>query len=129
MPARVFSCLLASDTGSLSSADLGERLLISPAAVSGAVRYLSQVHLIARERQPGSRRERYRVHTDVWYEAMTNRDAVLNRWIHTFSSGVEAVGPESPAGRRIAESVEFLTFMRNEMAALMERWRTTRRES
>ncbi|MBB1254188.1 MarR family transcriptional regulator [Streptomyces sp. OF3] len=129
MPARVFSCLLASESGSLSSAELGERLLISPAAVSGAVRYLSQVHLIARERQPGSRRERYRVHAEVWYEAMTNRDAVLNRWISTFSSGVEAVGPESPAGRRIAESVEFLTFMRNEMAALMERWRTTRRES
>ncbi|MCZ9341421.1 MarR family transcriptional regulator, partial [Streptomyces sp. TRM76130] len=61
MPARIFAALLASDTGALTSAELGERLKVSPAAVSGGVRYLSQQHLVSREREPGSRRERYRV--------------------------------------------------------------------
>lgn len=80
MPARVFGALLASDTGTLTSAELGERLRISPAAVSGAVRYLAQQHMVSREREPGSRRERYRVHSNQWYEALTNREAVLKRW-------------------------------------------------
>src|SRR6478735_10387266 len=80
MPARVFAALLASDSGSLTSAELGEGLRVSPAAVSGAVRYLSQQHMVSREREPGSRRERYRVHGDQWYEALTNREAVIKRW-------------------------------------------------
>ena len=60
-PARVFVALLATDDGYLSSAQLGERLRISPAAVSAAIRYLVQVHLVRREREPGTRRDRYRV--------------------------------------------------------------------
>ena len=74
MPARVFAALLASDAGALTSAELGEQLRISPAAVSGAVRYLAQRTWSRREREPGSRRDRYRVHSDQWYEALTNRD-------------------------------------------------------
>ncbi|MEV6184183.1 MarR family transcriptional regulator, partial [Streptomyces sp. NPDC052015] len=73
MPARVFAALLASDSGTLTSAELGEQLQVSPAAVSGAVRYLAQQHMVSREREPGSRRERYRVHSDQWYELLTNR--------------------------------------------------------
>ncbi len=80
MPARVFVALLASDDGVLTSAELSERLRISPAAVSGAVRYLARQHMVSREREPGSRRERYRVHGDQWYEALTNREAVIRRW-------------------------------------------------
>ena len=40
MPARVFVALLIADSGRLSAADLAGMLRISPAAVSGAVRYL-----------------------------------------------------------------------------------------
>lgn len=122
MASRVFACLLAEDSGALGSAELSERLRISPAAVSGAVRYLSQVHLVTREREPGSRRERYRVHADTWYEAIADRDAVLGRWAATFGQGIEAVGPDSRAGRRLAETAEFFAFMRGELSGMMERW-------
>jgi DNA-binding transcriptional regulator GbsR (MarR family) len=44
MPARVFVGLLATDSGSLTAAELAERLQASPAAISGAVRYLAQPH-------------------------------------------------------------------------------------
>jgi ABC-2 type transport system ATP-binding protein len=47
MPARVFAALLATDSGRLTAAELGERLQVSPAAISGAVRYLTQVALVA----------------------------------------------------------------------------------
>ncbi|CAM5489690.1 GbsR/MarR family transcriptional regulator [Streptomyces pilosus] len=128
MPARVFGALLASDTGVLTSAELGERLRISPAAVSGAVRYLAQQHMVSREREPGSRRERYRVHGDQWYEALTNREAVIRRWEDALREGVTSLGADSPAGRRLAETLAFFEFMEKEFRALMARWRAEREE-
>ncbi|MBR7675710.1 MarR family transcriptional regulator, partial [Streptomyces daliensis] len=128
MSSRVFACLLASDEGALSSAQLAERLRVSPAAISGAVRYLSQVRMVSREREPGSRRERYRVHHDVWFEAITSRDTLLHRWTATLRTGVDAVGADSAAGRRIEESLEFLDFVAEEMNGLRERWLKQRAE-
>ncbi|MEU0189298.1 MarR family transcriptional regulator [Streptomyces afghaniensis] len=126
MPARVFAALLASDTGTLTSAELGEQLQISPAAVSGAVRYLAQVHMVSREREPGSRRERYRVHSDQWYEALTNRNAIIKRWEDALREGVTSLGADSPAGRRLAETLAFFEFVETEVEAMMERWRVHR---
>lgn len=122
MASRVFACLLASDDGSLSSAQLAERLRISPAAVSGAVRYLSQVHMVSREREPGSRRELYRVHENVWYEALLDRDQLLTRWTTTLRAGEQALGPDTPAGRRVRDTHDFLEFMQAELEGMLERW-------
>ncbi|MGW1068202.1 GbsR/MarR family transcriptional regulator [Streptomyces aureus] len=126
MPARVFAALLASDSGALTSAELGEQLQVSPAAVSGAVRYLAQQHMVGREREPGSRRERYRVHSNQWYEALTNRDAVIKRWEGALRAGVDSLGPATPAGRRLSETLAFFEFVDGEVAAMMERWRAHR---
>ncbi|MGW1255778.1 GbsR/MarR family transcriptional regulator [Streptomyces sp. NPDC002513] len=126
MPGRVFGALLASDTGTLTSAELGEQLRISPAAVSGAVRYLAQVHLVSREREPGSRRERYRVHSDQWYEALTNREAVVKRWEGALREGVTSLGADTPAGMRLAETLAFFEFVEGEIEAMMERWQVHR---
>ncbi|REK88178.1 MarR family transcriptional regulator [Streptomyces inhibens] len=126
MPARVFACLLASDSGMLTSAELGERLQISAAAVSGAVRYLSQVNMVSREREPGSRRDRYRVHSDQWYEALTRREGVLTRWEGTLREGVVSLGEDSPAGRRLGETLAFFEFLQKELTGLLERWRDHR---
>ncbi|MEV0371404.1 MarR family transcriptional regulator [Streptomyces sp. NPDC050636] len=123
MPSRVFACLLATDDGVLTSAELGERLQVSPAAVSGAVRYLAQVGMLSREREPGSRRDRYRVHSDQWYDALTRRDSILTRWEATLRDGVESLGETSLAGRRISESLAFMEFMQKELSGMMERWR------
>jgi DNA-binding transcriptional regulator GbsR (MarR family) len=128
MPARVFAALLASEEGVLTSAELGERLRVSPAAVSGAVRYLSQVAMVSREREPGSRRERYRVHSNQWYEMLTDRETMLRRWEHTMREGVATMGPDSRPGQRIAETLEFFSYMKSELEAMMERWRKHREE-
>ncbi|MFG2130745.1 GbsR/MarR family transcriptional regulator [Streptomyces sp. NPDC048751] len=128
MPARVFAALLSSDEGALTSAELGEQLRISPAAVSGAVRYLAQQHMVSREREPGSRRERYRVHSNQWYEALTNREGVLKRWEVALREGVTSLGDDTPAGRRMAETLAFFEFVEGEIAAMMERWRIHREQ-
>lgn len=122
MPARVFAALLSSEQGVMSSAELGEQLKVSPAAVSGAIRYLAQVDMVIREREPGSRRERYRVQGNQWYEALTNRDPMLRRWQATMREGVEHFGLDTPQGRRINETMEFFQFLEQELGSLMERW-------
>ncbi|QWB24126.1 MULTISPECIES: GbsR/MarR family transcriptional regulator [Streptomyces] len=129
MPARVFAALLASDEGSLTSAELGDQLQISPAAVSGAVRYLAQTHMVSREREPGSRRERYRVHGEQWYEALANREAVLKRWEGALREGVSSLGPTTPAGRRLSETLAFFEFLEGEVEAMMARWREHREKT
>ncbi|MCT9076958.1 GbsR/MarR family transcriptional regulator [Streptomyces fulvoviolaceus] len=128
MPARIFAALLSSDEGAMTSAELGEQLQISPAAVSGGVRYLAQTHMVSREREPGSRRERYVVHGDQWYEALTNREAVLKRWEGALRDGVTSLGENTPAGRRMAETLAFFEFIEGEVSAMMERWRVHRQQ-
>jgi DNA-binding transcriptional regulator GbsR (MarR family) len=129
MAARVFAALLSSDSGVMTSAELSEQLQISPAAVSGAVRYLAQTHMVSREREPGSRRERYRVHGDQWYEALTNREAIIKRWEGALREGVNSLGADTPAGRRMAETLAFFEFIEGEILSMMERWREHREKT
>ncbi|WP_369145079.1 GbsR/MarR family transcriptional regulator [Streptomyces sp. R44] len=123
MASRVFAALLASETASLTSAELAERLRISPAAVSGAIGYLTRVGMVSRERDPGTRRERYVLHNELWYETFTRRDQVLVRWEKVLQDGAETLGPDTAAGRRTAETAEFFAFLHGEMAGIMDRWR------
>jgi len=126
MPARVFACVLADDAGALTAGDLAERLHVSPAAISGAVRWLTQMHLLTRAREPGARRDHYRMRDDQWYEATVFKTAALRRFEDVLVEGVALVGPDSPAGRRLEETQDFFAFFRAEMPALLERFRATR---
>ncbi len=129
MPALVFASLLSDDDATMTADELVDRLGISRAAVSGAVRYLDAVGMLRRERTPGSRRDRYSFTGESWYEMVVRRERVLDRWVETTRSGVTAVGRTTPAGRRLAESQEFFEFLREELPALLERWRRRQRRS
>jgi predicted transcriptional regulator len=129
MPARVFACILAEDEGQLTAKELAERLDVSPAAISGAVRYLTQVGMLYRSREPGNRRDHYRLHDDVWAEMYTSRAAVLSRWEQAMAEGVELLGTDRPGGRRIEETREFFAFLREELPAVMQRWRERKRSA
>ncbi|MFG2907883.1 GbsR/MarR family transcriptional regulator [Kitasatospora sp. NPDC048286] len=126
MPSRIFSCLMAEESGVLTSAELSERLRISPAAVSGAMRYLTQIGLVAKEREPGSRRDRYRVLDDVWFASLTRRDENMLRWIRVLRDGEATVGAGTAAGERLAESAAFFEFMIDELHGMLGRWREHR---
>ncbi|RST19615.1 MarR family transcriptional regulator [Streptomyces sp. WAC05374] len=126
MASRVFAALLASEGGSLTSAELSEQLCISPAAVSGAIRYLNQVGMVSREREPGSRRDRYVLHNELWYETFTRRDQILTRWEAILREGAETLGRDSVAGARVAETAEFFEFLQKEMHQMLDRWREHR---
>ncbi|XVS67209.1 GbsR/MarR family transcriptional regulator [Actinosynnema sp. CA-299493] len=128
MPARVFVALLASDSGELTSAELAELLRVSPAAISGAVRYLTQVGLVSRERETGTRRDIYRVLDDLWYEALFRRDEMLRRMTGPLREGISALGADTPAGRRISETLMFFEFFHAELPNMLRHWRTYRDE-
>jgi DNA-binding transcriptional regulator GbsR (MarR family) len=128
MPARVFVALLISDTGRMTAAELAGRLRISPAAVSGAVRYLIQVGLVHKERVPGSRRDFYRMPASMWDDLLRMRDQVMSRWAALVREGIDLVGPDTAAGRRLAEQAAFLEFASKELGEMMARWENYRRE-
>jgi DNA-binding transcriptional regulator GbsR (MarR family) len=122
MPARVFVALLIADSGRLTAAELAGTLRISPAAVSGAVRYLIQVGLVHKERVPGSRRDYYRMPGTMWDDLLRMRDQVMSRWAALVREGIDLVGADTAAGARMAGQAAFLEFATREMAGLLTRW-------
>ncbi|WP_230394883.1 GbsR/MarR family transcriptional regulator [Plantactinospora alkalitolerans] len=122
MPARVLAALMVTDEPGLTAGEISERLGVSLAAVSGAVRYLQHVGLAVREPVPNSRRDRYRALGDAWY-AQGIRDGLYQKLAAMMHQGVLAVGDEtSPSGERLAEMRDFLLFVEAEMGVLIERW-------
>ncbi len=127
MPARVLMAMMSADEDSLTAADLGERLGVSPAAISGAVRYLIQLGMLAREPSPGSRRDRYRLPDDTWYEASVTQEELLTTVANLADDGVTALGgPDTPSGARVAEMRDFYRFLRAELPALLDKWKASK---
>jgi len=122
MPARVFVALLVTDSGRLTAAELAGLLQVSPAAVSGAVRYLVQLGLAHKERVPGSRRDYYRMPDDVWSDMFRLRDQVMQRWAALVREGIELLGPDTPAGARLAGHATFFEFVSRELPEVLKRW-------
>jgi len=122
MPARVFVALLVTDSGRLTSAELTRLLRISPAAVSGAIRYLTGLGLVHKERVPGSRREYYRMPADIWHQVTMMRAQVLTRWTALLKEGIELVGQDSPAGQRMTGHAAYFEFLAAEMPGVFARW-------
>ncbi|MGA8114622.1 MAG: MarR family transcriptional regulator [Actinocatenispora sp.] len=122
MPARVFAALFVTDSGRLTAAELAEALQVSPAAISGAVRYLGQINLVSREREPGSRRDHFVVRDDVWQQLIGRRDQILVRVEDSLRDGITLVGADTAAGRRAAETIAFFEFLQNELPDLMTKW-------
>lgn len=125
MASRIFAFLIIDRADSATAGELARRLRVSPAAVSGAVRYLVQTGLLERHRRPGARSDEYSLHGDIWYETYLQRIVLMKRWESTLADAIEAIGPER-AGRSLHESREFMAFVGEEFPALMERWRERR---
>ncbi|HUQ54877.1 GbsR/MarR family transcriptional regulator [Lentzea sp.] len=123
MPARILAALLTTDSGRLTAAEIADLLQISPAAVSGAVRYLTTVQIVSREREPGSRRDVFRMRDNVWYETTFRKDQMLVLIDEVLSQGVDSLGADTEAGMRLDETREFFRFMHDELGSLLDRWR------
>jgi DNA-binding transcriptional regulator GbsR (MarR family) len=128
MPARVFVTLLTADADRLTAADLAASLGVSPAAVSGAVRYLIQVGLVITTGEPGSRRLSYGVPPNVWQHLLSQRNQIMSRWAALLRDGAALLGPGSPASERVADSAEYFEFVAAELPRVLARWDEYRAE-
>ncbi|NEK59659.1 MarR family transcriptional regulator [Geodermatophilus sabuli] len=123
MPARVLAYALADDADRYTAGDLARGLGVSPAAISGAVRYLVQVGFFVREREPGTRSDLYVLDDqDLWSRFVSAELTSLDRFVQAIDSGVEVLGVERPGGRRLAETRDFMAFLRVEMTGVLARW-------
>src|SRR3954468_9577905 len=123
MAARVLFVLMTADEPFLTAGELAERLGVSPAAISGAVRYLTQIHMVARDVVAGSRRDRYRLVDDSWYEVTLEKMTLITTLADIARAGVNAAGgEETPAGARLAGMRDFYDFVQKELPDLLSRW-------
>jgi DNA-binding transcriptional ArsR family regulator len=110
MMSRVLVGLYTTDEGSLTAAELVQRLVVSPASVSKAITYLESQGLVRRERDE-RRRERYVVGDDVWYQAMIASARSLTQVVEVSRQGVGVLGPGTPAATRLENVARFLDFV------------------
>lgn len=122
LAARVYATLLVTDSGRLSAAELAERLGVGASAISGAVKYLVQVRLVERGREPGTRHDFCRIHDHTWSHYISQSDPVLVRIQAGADEGAALLGLDSAAGRRLDETRRFFAFLREEIKQSMAKW-------
>jgi DNA-binding transcriptional regulator GbsR (MarR family) len=122
LPSRVFAALTVDEDGRMTSAELVEALGVSPASVSGAVRYLSQIGFVHRERERGTRRDVYVVDDDAWLQATLRGDQAYAPMVAALDEALLRLERGSHAHRRLLLMREFLVFVGQEMGGIAERW-------
>ncbi|GHG62516.1 GbsR/MarR family transcriptional regulator [Streptomyces griseocarneus] len=123
MAAGVLVCLYTTDSGSVTAADLVQRLRVSPASISKAVGYLEGQALIRRERDAGQRRDRYVIDEGVWYRSMLVSARLTAVLAETARDGAGLLGTETPAGDRLRNMGELLEHVGRDLLRSVEHWR------
>ena len=122
MMSRVLVCLSTTDSGSLTAAELVQRLQVSPASVSKAITFLEGQGLVRRERDD-RRRERYVVDDDVWYQSMIASARATARLVEVAREGVGVLGPGTPAADRLENIARFVDFVSESIVRAAEQAR------
>jgi DNA-binding transcriptional ArsR family regulator len=120
MICRVLTCLTTADSGSMTSAELVQRLRVSAASISKAISVLEDLQLVRRERD--GRRERYVVDDDVWYRATIASGHSNAVFAQAALDGAEVLGPDTPAGARLADTGRFLKYFGEDLLRRAEHW-------
>jgi DNA-binding transcriptional regulator GbsR (MarR family) len=128
LPSRIFAAVLVDEDGRMTAAEIGEALGVSPAAVSGAVKYLDGVGMVRRERERGSRRDVFVVDDEAWHDTLLQADNIYRPRIAALGQGIDDLGPDDPAQHRLVVSREFMQFILEELHGINDRWAARRRE-
>ncbi|MBU2670721.1 helix-turn-helix domain-containing protein [Actinoplanes bogorensis] len=128
MAARVLACLLITDEGSLSAAQLAESLRVSPASVSKAIAFLDQQSLVRRERDE-RRRDRYVVDEELFYQATVAGARSNDQLVATARAGAAVLGPDTPAAARLENIARFLDFISDSIMRAADQVRELLRET
>ncbi len=126
MAARVMMALVGSPDDGYSAAQLADRLGVSAAAVSGAVRYLQQLHMVHRISRPGDRRDRYDLIDDGWHSVLLANTPLYLR----LADFIERIADENTvapsSARRAHEMADFFRFLATRLPTLLDEWEAER---
>ena len=122
MTSRVLTSLFITDSGSLTAAELVERLQVSPASVSKAVTFLESQGLVRRERDE-RRRERYAVDENLWYQSTIAGARGIAQVAETARQGVAVLGRGTQAAVRLENIARFSDFISESMLRAAEQVR------
>ncbi|MDX3453726.1 helix-turn-helix domain-containing protein [Streptomyces sp. ME02-8801-2C] len=122
MTARVMTCLTLTDSGSLTAAELVQRLQVSPASISKSIAFLESQGMVRRE-QGERRRERYVVDDDIWYQSMIASARSTAQIVEIARQGVGVLVPHTPAATRLENIARFLDFVSESIARAAEQAR------
>ncbi|MBV1854197.1 GbsR/MarR family transcriptional regulator [Catellatospora tritici] len=127
MASRVLLTMMGAEESSLSAGDLAERLGVSPAAISGAVKYLMHLGFVVRDPVPGSRRDFYRLPAEPWYGVTLAKRSFYGYFSDEADRAIAAAGGEATvAGERVAQMRDFFRFVENELGTALQRWQEQR---
>lgn len=126
MPARVMMALAGSPDDGYTAAELAERLGVSAAAVSGAVRYLQSIHLIDRISRPGHRRDRYELAEDAWHGVVSGNAPTYIRLADLMEAIADQNADAEASARRARDTASFLRFLAERLPRLADEWREYR---
>lgn len=125
MTARVLAALLFCDQDTITPGEIADRLDASQGSVSTAIRALDSSGLVERVPAPGSRRAHYRLPDEGWARLMSTQNAVVTAMLDAAQDAIDAVGEDTPAGRRLTNMRDFYAYLMRELPALIDRWRET----
>ena len=128
LPSRIFAAVLVDEDGRMTAAEIGEALSVSPAAVSGAVKYLDGVGMVRRERERGSRRDVFVVDDEAWHDTLLQAVNIYRPMITALAQGIDDLPRDDPARQRLVVSRAFMEFILEELRGINDRWTARRRE-
>jgi DNA-binding transcriptional regulator GbsR (MarR family) len=121
MPARVFMAIVISDDGAMTAAELADTLEASPAAISGAAKYLRTVRFVTQTNVRGSRQHRYSLAESGWYASSFTRTDLYGAIARELDAGVDQL-ENSPGRERLAEVRDFFRFLERRLPGLLAEW-------
>jgi DNA-binding transcriptional regulator GbsR (MarR family) len=125
MPAAALVAVLTSPTSAMTAEELASTLEVSPAAVSGAVRYLQTVGMMTRHRSAGDRRYRYELPEHAWYSGSVNNQALYDRLATVAEAAAQTL--DEPAARdRVLDMAGFFRFVQRRIPELLDEWNAQR---
>ena len=127
MPARVLMALTASEEGKATAEELAATLQASPAAISGAVRYLGVVGFVRNTTIPGTRKHVYSLGDTPWYATSFSRVQLYAQIEASMRGSTQRMPADSRARARIEEVADFFRFLQERLPGLLDDWNAERK--
>jgi DNA-binding transcriptional regulator GbsR (MarR family) len=126
--ARVLGMLLVADETEHTFEEIQAELGLSKSAVSNALNFLLMTKTIDYITRPGDRRRYFRSALTSWPDHLS---AKLNRMLEIKAIMGEVLAQRNPETQefnsKIAELIDFMGFMNQEIPLLIEKWKASRK--